>query len=210
MFEDIPKGMVDQMEVEMTGRVVLLLVGMVALVEAEITGEADLLLVEMAALVEAEITGEADLLLVGMTALGEAEIIGMAVLLLVMVALLVETTVAEDGLQQRETLKVLQSLDDRTLQQGRTEPLPGQVKDEVPTAMMVRFIRAMVVPFRLHTLCCAFVSIRALGCFFLASSRGDPRTWPICHTSLSTIITCPTEGTTTGSSRWPQHINAAN
>jgi len=35
------------------------------------------------------------------------------------VALLVETTeVAEEGLRQRETLRMLQSLDDRTLQQG--------------------------------------------------------------------------------------------
>ena len=201
--------MVDQMEVEMTGRAVLLLVGMVALVEAEITGEAVLLLVGMAALVEAEITGEAVLLLVGMTALGEAEIIDMAVNLLVMVALLVETMAAEDGLQQRETVKILQPLGDRMLQQDRTEPLPGQVKDDVPTAMMVRFIRVMVVPFRLPTLCCEFVSIRALGCVFLASSRGDPRTWPIRHPSLSTI-TCPTDGTTTGSSCWPQYINAAN
>jgi hypothetical protein len=90
VFKGISKGMVDQMEVEITGKAVLLLVGMVALVEAEITGEAVLLLVGMAARVVAEITGRAVILLVGA------------------VALLVETTeVAEDGLQQRETLRML-------------------------------------------------------------------------------------------------------
>lgn len=58
---------------------------------------------------EVEITGKAVLLLVGMVALVEAEITGEAVLLLVgVVALLVETTeVAEDGLRQRETLRML-------------------------------------------------------------------------------------------------------
>lgn len=185
--------MVDQVEVEITGRAVLLLVGMAALVEAEITGEAVLLLVEMAALVEAEITGRAVILLVGV------------------VALLVETTeVAEEGLQQRETLRMLQSLDGRMLQQGRTEWHLAQVKDEVPTATMVRLIRVVIVSFRLPTLCCAFVSIRALGCSFPASSRGDPRAWPSPSTAISTIITCPADGTTTGSSRWPQHISATN
>jgi hypothetical protein len=193
VFEGISKGMVGQMEAEITGRAVLLLVGMVALVEAGITDEAVLLLVGMAALVEAEITGRAVVLLVGV------------------VALLVETTeVVEEGLRQRETLGMLQSLDGGMLQQGRTEPLLAQVKDEVPTAMMVRLIRAVIVSFRLPTLCCAFVSIRALGCFFLASSRGDPRAWPNPRTSISTIITCPADGTTTGSSRGPQHISAAN
>jgi len=185
--------MVDQVEVEITGRAVLLPVEMVALVEAEITGEAVLLLVEMAALVEAEITDR------------------VVVLLVRVVTLLAETTeVAEERLQQRETIRMLQSLDGRTLQQGRTEPLVAQVKDEVLTAMMVRLIHAVVVSFRLPTLCCAFLSIRALGCLFLASSRGDPRAWPNPHTPISTIITCSADGTTTGSSRCPHHISAAN
>jgi hypothetical protein len=193
VFEGISKGMVDQMEVEITGKAVLLLVGMVALVEAEITGEAVLLLVGMAARVAAEITGRAVILLVGV------------------VALLVETTeVAEDGLRQRETLRMLQSLDGRTLQQGRTELLLDQAKGEVPTATMVRLIRAVIVSFQLPTLCSAFVPIRALGCIFLASARGGPRAWPNPRTSTSTIITRPADGTTTGSSRWPQHISAAN
>jgi hypothetical protein len=212
------------MEVEITGRAALLLVGMVVLVEAEITGEAVLLLVGMVAPVEAEMMGRAVLLPVGMVALVEAEIAGEAVLLLVGMAalmqaeitgradiLLVEMTeVAEEGLGQRETLRMLQSLDDRKLQQGRAEPLLVQVKDEVPTAMMVRLIRAVIVSFRLPTLCCAFVSTRALGCIFLPSSRGDPRAWPNPRTSISTIITCSTDGTTTGGSCWPQHISAAN
>jgi hypothetical protein len=186
VFEGISKGMVIKMEVEITGKAVLPLVGMVALVEAEITGEAVLLLVGMADRVEAEITGGA-------------------------VTLLVETTeVAEEGLRQRETLRMLQFLDGRTLQQGRTELLLYQAKDEVPTAMMVRDIRAVIVSFRLPTLCSGFVSIRAVGCFFLTSSRGDPRAWPNPRTSISTIITCPADGKTTGSSRWPQHISAAN
>src|SRR6266403_764347 len=111
--------MVDQMEVEMTGRAVLLLVGMVAPVEVEITGRVALLLVGMVALVEAEITGGADVLLMEMT------------------------EVAEEGLRQRETLRMLQSMDGRKLQQGRAEPLLDQVKDEVPTAMMVCLIRAV-------------------------------------------------------------------
>jgi hypothetical protein len=123
----------------------------------------------------------------------------------------VETTgVAEGGLRQRETLRMLQSLDARTLQQGRTEPLLVQVKDEVPTAMMVRLIRAVIISFRLLTLRCVFVLIRALGCIFLASSRGDPRAWPNFRTSISTNITCSADGTRTGSNRWPQHISAAN
>jgi hypothetical protein len=212
VFEGISKGMVDQVEVEITGRVVLLLVGMVALMEAEITGEAALLLVGMVALVEAGITGEAALLLVGMAALVEAEITGRAVILLVgVVVLLVETTeVTEEGHRQRETLRMLQPLDGRTLQQGRSEWHLIQVKDEVPTATMVRLIRAVIVSFRLPTLCCAFVSIRPLGRFFFASSRGDPRAWPSPRTSISTIITCPADGTTTGGSGWPQHISAAN
>ena len=184
--------MVDQVEVEITGRAVLLLVGMVALVEAEITGEAVLLLVEMAALVGAEITGRAVILLVGV------------------VVLLVETTEeAEEGLWQREILRMLQSLDGRMLQQGRTEWHLAQVKGEVPTATMVRLIRAVIISFRLPTLCCAFVSIRALGCLFLASSRRDPTAWSNPRTSTSTIITCPADGTTTGSSRWSQHISSA-
>jgi hypothetical protein len=183
--------MVGQVEVGITARAVLLLVGMVALVEAEITGEAALL-VEMAALVEAEITGRADILLVGVAALP------------------VETTeVAEEGLRQRETLRMLQSLDGRMLQQGRTEWQLAQVKDGVPTVTMVRLIRVVIVSFRLPTLCCAFVSIRALGCFFLAS-RSDPRAWANPRTAISTIIACPADGTTTGSSRWPQHISATN
>src|SRR6266852_897834 len=166
---------------------------MVALVEVEIIGEAALPLVGMAALVEAEITGRADILLVGL------------------VALRVETTeVAEEGLRQRETLRVLQSLDARTLQQGRTEPLLVQVKDEVPKAMMVRLIRAVIIFFRLPTLCCALVITRALGRIFLASSRGNPRAWPNPRTSIYTTITRSANGTTTGGSRWPQHISAAN
>jgi hypothetical protein len=216
VFEGISKGMVDQMGAEITGRAVLLLVRMVALVEAEITGEAVLLLllllVGMAARVEAGITGEAVLLLVGMAALVEAEITGRAVnLVVVVVAFLVETTeVAEERLRQRETLRMLQSLDGRMLQQGRTEPLLPQVKDEVPTAMMVRLIRVVIVSFRLSTLCCVIVLIRALGLFFLASPRGDPRVWPNPRTSISTITKCPADGTTTCCSRWPQHISAAN
>jgi hypothetical protein len=135
VFEDISKGMVDQVEVEITGRAVLLLVGMVALVEVEITDEAVLLLVEMAALMEAEIIGRAVILLVGV------------------VALLVETTVvAEEGLRQRETLKMLQSLDGRTPQQGRTEWQLAQVKDEVLTATTVCLIRAVIVSFWLPIL----------------------------------------------------------
>ena len=196
VFEGILKGMEDQMEVEIMGRAVLLLVGMVALVEAELTGEAVLLLVGMAALLmEAEITGGADILLVAL------------------VVRLAETMeVAEEGLRhrQRETLRTLQSLDDRKLQQGRAEPFLVQVKDEVPTAMMVGHIRAIIISFRPPALCCAFVSTRALGCIFLASSRCDPRTWPNSRTSISTIITCSADGTTTGNSYWPQHISAAN
>ena len=139
-------GMVALLVAEIAGEALLLLVGMVALLVAEITGEA-VLLMGVVALLVAEITGEAVLLLVGMAALVEAEITGRAVILLVgVVALLVETTeMAEEGLQQRETLRTLQSLDGRTLQQGRTEALPAQVKDEVPTAMMVRLIRAVIV-----------------------------------------------------------------
>jgi hypothetical protein len=206
VFEDISKGMVDQMEVEIMGRAVLLLVGMVALVEAEITGRAALLLVGTVALVEAEIIGEAVLLLVGMEALVEAEIIiGRADILLVKM-----TGVAEEGLRQRGTLRMLQSPDGRKLQQGLAEPLLALVKDEVPTAMMVRLIRAVIISFRLLTLCCAFVSTRALGCIFLASSSGDPRAWPNTRTSISAIITCSADSTTTGSSRWPQHISVAN
>ncbi len=173
MFEDISKGMVDQIEVEITGRAVLLPVGMVALVEAEIPGRAVLLLVGVAALLAetTEMTEEA---------LVEAEIPGRAVLLLVVVvALLAETTeVAEEAFRQRENLRKLWWLDDRTLQRGRTESLVAQVKDGVQTAMMVRPIRAVIVSFRLPTLCCAFVSIRTLGCFFLASSRGDSEPVP--------------------------------
>ena len=142
--------MVDQVEVEIMGRVVLL-VGMVALVEAEIMGRVVLLLVGMVALVEAEITGEAALLLVGMAALVEAEITGRAVIPLAgVVVLLVETTeVAEEGLRQRETLRMLQSLDGQTLQQGRSEWHLVQPKDEVLTATMVRLIRTVIVSFRL-------------------------------------------------------------
>ena len=55
--------------------------------------------------------------------------------------LLVETTeAAEEGLWQREILRMSQSLDARTPQQGRTEPPLVQVKDEAPTAMMVRAV----------------------------------------------------------------------
>lgn len=194
--------MEDRMEVEITGRATLLLVGMAALVEAEITGEVVLLLEGMVALVGAEITGEADLL-VGMGALVEAEITGRADILLAAM-----TEVAEEDLRQPETLMMLQSLDGK-LQQGRAEPPLVQVKDEVLTAMMVRFIRAVIIAFRLPTLCCAFVSTRSLGCIFLPSSRGDPRARPTPHTSMSTIITA-TDSTTTGSSCWLQHISAAN
>ncbi len=90
-----------------------------------------------------EITGKAVLLPVGMVALAVAEITGRAVLLLLMavMALLGETTeLAEEGLRQHVTLRMLQSLDGQTLQRGRTEPPLAQVKDEVPTAMMVRLI----------------------------------------------------------------------
>ena len=130
------------MEVEITGKAVLLPVGMVALAEAEITGGVVLLLAGTAALAVTEITGEVVLLLAGMAALAVAEITGRAVLLLMAVmALLGETTeLAEEGLRQHVTLRMLQSLDGQTLQRGRTEPPLAQVKDEVPTAMMVRLI----------------------------------------------------------------------
>jgi hypothetical protein len=144
VFEDISKGMVEQMEVEITGMGVLLLVGMAALAEAEMTGKGVLLPVGMVALAGAEITGEVVLLLAGMAALAvaETEITGRAVLLLMAVmALLGETTeLAEEGLRQRVTLRMLQSLDGQTLQRGRSEPPLAHVKDEVPTAMMVRLI----------------------------------------------------------------------
>src|SRR6266436_4187691 len=91
--------------------------------------------------IEVEITGRAVLLPVGMVALVEVEIPGRAVLLVGVVALRAETTeVAEEALRQREILRKMWWLDDRTLQRGRTESLLAQVKDEDRIAMMVQYV----------------------------------------------------------------------
>jgi len=75
-----------------------------------------------------ELTGRAVLLPVGTVVL--VEIPDRAVLLLVGVA----------ALRQREILRKLWWLDDRTLQRGRTESLLTQVKDEDRIAMMVQYV----------------------------------------------------------------------
>lgn len=147
----------------------------------------------------------------------EAEIMRRAVLLLAgtagTVALpLVETTeVGEEAALRHEALGKPQSLDCRTPQRGRAEPLLAQVGDEVPTVMKVRLVGGMIFLFFDHLSCTVhFLQIRIVGCCSLASPRRGPRAWPNPRTLITVIISCTADDTTTSTGRWSQHFSAAN
>jgi len=149
-------------------------------------------------------------------ALHLAEMAGMLVLLAAgtagVVALVVGTVALPlvemkeaggEGAHLREACGTPQSLDGRTLQQGRTEPPLAQVLDEILTVMTVRLIRMVNLSFRPPILCSPSASIRTLGCCFSASSRRRSTAWSHPSTPTTTATPCTADDTTTGARSWP-------
>ena len=182
-FGGISKGMPDKVEVGIMGRVVCLLVGMAVAVAV--------------ALHPAEMAGML-VLLAGGTAGVVALVVGTVALPLVEMK-----EAGEEGAHLREPRGTPQSLDGRTLQQGRTEPLLAQVLDEILTVMTVCLIQMMDLSFRPPILCSPSASIRTLGCCFSASSRRRSTAWSHPLPPTTTATTCSAGGTTTSACSWP-------